>query len=114
LPSAESSCPGPRPAEWYAGKLNFYVALVADILRRGHHGETIGILICGTRNDRSVRYSLGLSTLPMAVAAYTYDTLPAAEQPALPDEGHIVAALEWEEPDENGSDRIGEPRDGPG
>ncbi len=83
----------------YAGKLNFYVALVDDVLRREHHNETIGILICGTKNDRSVRYSLGRSTSPMAVAAYTYDKLPSAEQKLLPDEGHLVAALEWAEPD---------------
>ncbi|MCI9870506.1 PDDEXK nuclease domain-containing protein [Arthrobacter humicola] len=81
----------------YAGKLNFYVALVDDTLRRGHHNETIGILICGTKNDRSVRYSLGRSTSPMAVATYTYDKLPASEQQALPNEGHFVAALEWAE-----------------
>jgi hypothetical protein len=68
------------------------------VLRRDHHNETIGILICGTKNDRSVRYSLGRSTSPMAVAAYTYDKLPASEQQALPDEGHLVAALEWAEP----------------
>ena len=66
----------------YAGKLNFYVALVDDVLRREYHNETVGILICGTKNDRSVRYSLGRSTLPMAVAAYTYDKLPVAEQKA--------------------------------
>jgi hypothetical protein len=51
--------------------LNFYVALVDDVLRREHHNETIGVLICGTKNDRSVRYSLGRPTSPMAVAAYT-------------------------------------------
>jgi hypothetical protein len=39
------------------------------------------------------------STSPMAVAAYTYDKLPPAEQQALPNEGHIVAALEWAESD---------------
>lgn len=81
----------------YAGKLNFYVALVDDTLRRQHHNETIGILICGTKNDRSVRYSLGRSTSPMAVAAYTYDKLPAEEQEALPDETHLTAALDWAE-----------------
>ncbi len=86
----------------HAGKLNFYVALVDDVLRRDHHNETIGILICGTKNDRSVRYSLGRSTSPMAVAAYTYDKLPAAEQQALPTEGHLVAALDWAEPDTTG------------
>ncbi|WP_332761020.1 PDDEXK nuclease domain-containing protein [Pseudarthrobacter sp.] len=88
----------------HAGKLNFYVALVDDVLRRDHHNETIGILICGTKNDRSVRYSLGRSSSPMAVAAYTYDKLPEAEQDALPDEGHLVAALEWAEPSPDSED----------
>ena len=68
----------------YAGKLNFYVALVDDVLRRGHHNETIGILICGTKNDRSVRYSLGRATSPMAVAAYTYDNLPPGRTTGTP------------------------------
>ena len=36
----------------------------------------------------------------MAVAAYTYDKLPASEQQALPNESHLVAALEWADPDE--------------
>lgn len=40
----------------HASKLSFYVALVDDMLRREHHSETIGILICGTKNDRSVRH----------------------------------------------------------
>jgi hypothetical protein len=88
----------------YAGKLNFYVELVDDVLRRDHHNETIGILICGTKNDRSLRYSLGRSSSPMAVAAYTFDKLPAAEQNALPDERHLVAALEWAEPPLDGDD----------
>jgi predicted nuclease of restriction endonuclease-like (RecB) superfamily len=88
----------------HAGKLNFYVALVDDVLRRDYHNETVGILICGTKNDRSVRYSLGRSSSPMAVAAYTYDKLPEAEQQALPNEGHLVAALEWAEPGPDSED----------
>ncbi|GAA1272132.1 hypothetical protein GCM10009589_27730 [Arthrobacter pascens] len=30
--------------------------------------------------------------------AATYDKLPEAEQQALPNEAHLVAALEWAEP----------------
>ena len=71
-----------------------------DVLRREYHNETVGILICGTKNDRSVRYSLGRSTLPMAVSTYTYDTLLVAEQQSLPTEANLVAALEWAEPDD--------------
>ncbi|MFE4080066.1 PDDEXK nuclease domain-containing protein [Paenarthrobacter sp. YIM B13468] len=94
----------------YAGKLNFYVALIDDMLRREHHDETIGILICGTKNDRSVRYSLGRSTSPMAVAAYTYDKLPADEKLALPNEGHLVAALERAESDPGETTPVRHPR----
>jgi hypothetical protein len=84
----------------YAGKLNFYVALVDDTLRREHHNETIGILICGSKNDRSVRYSLGRATSPMAVAAYTYDALPSEVRQGLPNAEHLAAALEWTGPEE--------------
>lgn len=35
----------------------------------------------------------------MAVAADAYGKLPQAKQWALPNEGHIVAALDWAEPE---------------
>lgn len=45
----------------FAGKLNFYVALVDDQLKRPAHSATVGILICGSKNEHSVRYSLSRS-----------------------------------------------------
>jgi hypothetical protein len=41
-----------------------------------------------------VRYCLGRSTSPMAVAAYTYDQLPAADRRLLPAEDRLAAALD--------------------
>ncbi|POH66025.1 MULTISPECIES: PDDEXK nuclease domain-containing protein [Cryobacterium] len=81
----------------YAGKLGFYIAVVDDKLRLPTHNPTVGILICGSRNDHTVRYSLGQTDAPMAVSTYTYDTLPAAERNALPDEEKLTAALDWAE-----------------
>lgn len=78
----------------YAGKLNFYVALVDDKLKRQAHAPTVGILICGSKNDHSVRYALGRSTSPMAVAAYTYDELPEADRDLVPAEDQLTAALD--------------------
>jgi predicted nuclease of restriction endonuclease-like (RecB) superfamily len=78
----------------YAGKLNFYVALVDDQLKREAHSPTVGILICGSKNDHTVRYSLGRSTSPMAVAAYTYDQLTPADRRMLPAEDRLTAALD--------------------
>jgi predicted nuclease of restriction endonuclease-like (RecB) superfamily len=79
------------------GKLNFYIALVDDRLRREAHNDTVGILICGSKNDHTVRYSLGRSTSPMAVASYTYDSLPAEARNELPDADRLTAALDWTE-----------------
>ncbi|ALE93668.1 hypothetical protein AOC05_17285 [Arthrobacter alpinus] len=78
----------------FAGKLNFYVALVDDKLRRQAHAPTVGILICGSKNDHTVRYALGRSTSPMAVAAYTYDQLTTEDRAILPPEEQLTAALD--------------------
>lgn len=78
----------------YAGKLNFYVALVDDRLKREAHAPTVGILICGSKNDHTVRYALGRSTSPLAVSAYTYDQLPAADRSLVPAEDQLTAALD--------------------
>ncbi|SFV24952.1 PDDEXK nuclease domain-containing protein [Micrococcus terreus] len=86
----------------YAGKLNFYVAVVDDQLRRDFHHDTVGILICGAKNDHTVRYSLGRATSPMAVAAYTYDQLPPGDRALVPAEDQITAVLDAlpDEPEE--------------
>jgi predicted nuclease of restriction endonuclease-like (RecB) superfamily len=81
----------------YAGKLNFYIALVDDRLRREAHADTVGILICGSKNEHTVRYSLGRTTSPMAVATYTYDALPADIRGELPEAERLTAALDWTE-----------------
>ncbi len=79
----------------YVGQLGTYVALVDDRLRRAdRHAPTVGILLCTSRNEQVVRYALSASTAPMAVAGYTYDTLPADEQAALPTAAELTAALE--------------------
>lgn len=81
----------------YAGKLNFYIALVDDRLRRESHADTVGILICGGKNEHTVRYSLGRATSPMAVASYTYETLPTEARKELADADRLAAALDWAE-----------------
>lgn len=77
----------------FTGQLGFYIAVVDDRLRREAHAPTVGILICGSRNDHTVRYSLGRSDSPMAVATYAYESLPPAEQAALPDTEVLASAL---------------------
>jgi predicted nuclease of restriction endonuclease-like (RecB) superfamily len=72
------------------GKLNFYVAVVNDTLRQPHHAPTVGLLLCTSKNDRAVRYSLNNSASPMAVASYRYTELPAIDQAGLPREQELL------------------------
>jgi YhcG PDDEXK nuclease domain len=74
----------------FVGQLNFYVAVVDDTLRRAHHAETVGLLLCAARNERTVRYALARSTSPIAVAGYRYTELPATERGALPSEHDLL------------------------
>ena len=83
----------------FTGQLGFYIAVVDDTMRRDFHRPTIGILICGGRNNHTVRYALGQTNAPMAVSTYTYDTLPADEQQVLPTAEQIAGALDWVKPD---------------
>jgi predicted nuclease of restriction endonuclease-like (RecB) superfamily len=77
----------------FAGKLGFYVSLVDDTLRKSAHAPTLGLLLCADRNDTVVRYSLGATNAPMAVASYTYGDLPAPEKQALPAADDVAAAM---------------------
>lgn len=76
------------------GQLNFYVAAIDGELALAHHAPTVGLLLCASRNERTVRYSLARTTSPMAIAGYQYTELPAAEQAALPDEAELVEAVD--------------------
>jgi predicted nuclease of restriction endonuclease-like (RecB) superfamily len=78
----------------HAGQLGFYVAAVDDMLRQPFHAPTVGILVCGSKNDRTVRYALESSAQPLAVSSFTYESLPAEEQASLPSPAAIAAALE--------------------
>lgn len=68
----------------YAGKLNFYVNAVDDLLKQDDDNPTIGLLICSDMNKADVQWSFrGIST-PMGVATYNNvrikDVLPTQEQ----------------------------------
>jgi len=77
----------------FTGQLGFYIALVDDRLRGDMHRPTVGILICGDKSDRIVRYALSQTGSPMAVATYTYETLPPEEQKSLPDAQQLIEAI---------------------
>ena len=76
------------------GQLGTYVAMVDDLVRdETIHAPTIGILLVAGRSEQIVRYALSSSATPMAVADYTYDTLPPEARAALPDSTQLQALL---------------------
>ena len=70
----------------FAGKLNFYVNAVDELLKTENDNPTIGLLICQSKNQTEVRWAFkGIST-PMGVASYDNvrikqirDALPSEE-----------------------------------
>ncbi|PPK90203.1 putative nuclease of restriction endonuclease-like (RecB) superfamily [Kineococcus xinjiangensis] len=78
----------------YAGQLGAYVALIDDRVRDpAIHAPTVGILLCRHRDEQVVRYALAGAPSPMAVATYTYDTLPPEQRAILPGVAELTAAL---------------------
>jgi len=54
----------------YAGKLNFYVSIVDDKLKSEIDNSTIGILICKSKDNLIVEYSLKDINKPIGVSEY--------------------------------------------
>ncbi|WP_300724664.1 PDDEXK nuclease domain-containing protein [uncultured Bacteroides sp.] len=68
----------------YAGKLNYYVNAVDELLKTDDDNPTIGLLVCSDMNKIDVQWSFkGIGT-PMGVATYNNvrikDALPSQEQ----------------------------------
>lgn len=69
----------------YAGKLNFYLSAVDDLLRHPSDEKSIGILLCREKNAIVAEYALRDLTKPMGVAQYELArSLPSEFEGALP------------------------------
>lgn len=55
----------------FAGKINFYVSAVDDLLKNEDDNPTIGILICSDMNTIEVRYAFRGVNTPIGVATYS-------------------------------------------
>ncbi|MGG7056235.1 PDDEXK nuclease domain-containing protein [Nitrosomonas sp. ANs5] len=69
----------------YTGKLNFYLKAVDEQLRGDRDEQTIGILLCKTRDRVVVEYALSDIHKPMGVSEYQLTrALPDNLKPSLP------------------------------
>ena len=71
----------------FAGKLNFYVNAVNDLIKTPSQNPTIGLLICSSKDKTEVQYSFHGIQTPMGVASYDnvqvkiiQDLLPSIEE----------------------------------
>lgn len=55
----------------FAGKLNFYVSAVDELLKEDDDNPTIGLLICKSKDNTVVEWSLRGINRPLGVAEYT-------------------------------------------
>jgi predicted nuclease of restriction endonuclease-like (RecB) superfamily len=80
----------------YAGKLNFYLSAVDDLLRHPSDEPTIGILLCRSKNGVVAEYALRDISKPMGVAEWTQaltKSLPDPFQSKLPSIEELEAEL---------------------
>ncbi len=78
----------------YAGKLNFYVSAVDSQVRLPEDGPTIGILICKSKSNITVEYSLRDLNRPIGVSEYQItESLPDTLKSSLPSIEQIEAEL---------------------
>ena len=80
----------------YAGKMNFYLSAVDDLLRHPDDKPSIGLILCKTRNHIVAEYALRDLAKPVGVARYItrlVENLPAGLKGALPTPHEIEAEL---------------------
>jgi predicted nuclease of restriction endonuclease-like (RecB) superfamily len=77
----------------FAGKMNFYLSAVDDLLRHRDDQPSIGIILCKSRDKVTVEYALRDTRKPIGVAEYR---LTAVLPPELKSSLPTVAELEEE------------------
>jgi predicted nuclease of restriction endonuclease-like (RecB) superfamily len=78
----------------YAGKMNFYLAVVDDKLRHETDAPSIGLILCQDRNQIVAEYALRGATSPIGVSEYELTrALPANLRSALPTVEEIESEL---------------------
>lgn len=79
----------------YAGKLNFYLSAVDDILRHPDDRPSIGLIICRGRKSLVAEYALRDMSKPMGVAEHRLShTLPEQLKGQLPTIEQLETELE--------------------
>lgn len=79
----------------YAGKMNFYLSAVDDLLRSVGDAPTIGMVLCKNKDKTDVEYALRGMTQPLGISSFELSAmLPAELEGVLPTVAQLEALLE--------------------
>lgn len=81
----------------YAGKMNFYINAVNNILKTDKDNDTIGLILCKGKNRLTVEYSLNSVENPIGVSSF--EILPKEIIEALPTEEDLNLHIDINEED---------------
>ena len=82
----------------FAGKLNFYLTAVDELMRHPDDAPTIGLLLCRGKNKVVAEYALRDMSKPMGVSEYQLtEALPENLRGKLPTVAELEAELEAQE-----------------
>jgi len=78
----------------YAGKMNFYLSAVDDLLRHPTDGPTLGLILCKSKRRLTVEYALRDLSKPLGVSSFQLaEALPKELEAALPSVEQLEAEL---------------------
>lgn len=85
----------------YAGKMNFYLSAVDDLLRHPDDGPSIGIILCKSKDQVVAEYALRDLAKPVGVSTYItrlVESLPPDLRGGLPSPEALEAELQGDDP----------------
>ena len=78
----------------YAGKMNFYLSAVDDLLRHPDDKPSIGLVLCKSKNRIVAEYALRDLSKPLGIAEFKYlEALLEELKGTLPTVGELEAEL---------------------
>ncbi|MCT4615313.1 MAG: PDDEXK nuclease domain-containing protein [Marinifilaceae bacterium] len=80
----------------YAGKMNFYLSALDDLVKKKHENPSIGIILCKEKNNNLVEYTIKGINKPLGVGEYkTTKELPVSLRNILPDAQTLKKLMDY-------------------
>jgi predicted nuclease of restriction endonuclease-like (RecB) superfamily len=87
----------------YAGKMNFYLSAVDELLRRPGDAPSIGLILCKGKGKTTVEYALRDTNKPIGVSSYQHTLeLPHPLQGEMPSIEDLADAIHQLKEDQDG------------